>query len=396
MMPEPGTLVRIRSRQYLVEDVSPGATTNEQTLVRLSCIDDDSQGAPLEVLWEKEVDRQIIAASSWKDIAKRGFDPPKQFSAYLHTLRWNLVTSTNPRLFQAPYRAGIQVKAYQLEPLRKALQLPRANLFIADDVGLGKTIEAGLILRELIMRQKVRTVVVAAPPSVILQWKDELESRFGLNFVVFDRDYVLRRRRERGYGVNPWATHSRFIISHALLRDEAYSGPLRDWLGEFSPSSLLILDEAHNAAPASGARYAIDSAFTRIVRDIAWRFEHRLFLSATPHNGHSNSFAALLEILDPQRFCRGVPLKSPKVLDEVMVRRLKDDLREIGEDFPVRRVIQVDIDGLPEESAELKLSNLLADYRHAQGLSLERCYKIDSNCFGFGYDFSTKTPALFS
>jgi len=375
MVLEPGTLVRVRSRQYLVEEVSPSPTPTDQTLVRLSCIDDDSQGAPLEVLWEKEVDRQIIEASSWKDIAKQGFDPPKQFSAYLHTLRWNLVTSTNPRLFQAPYRAGIQVKAYQLEPLRKALQLPRANLFIADDVGLGKTIEAGLILRELIMRQKVRTVVVASPPSVVLQWRDELENRFGLNFVVFDRDYVLSRRRERGYGVNPWATHSRFVISHALLRDEAYSGPLRDWLTEFSPSSLLILDEAHNAAPASGARYAIDSAFTRIIRDIAWRFEHRLFLSATPHNGHSNSFAALLEILDPQRFCRGVPPKNPKVLDEVMVRRLKDDLREIGEDFPVRKVIQVDIDGLSLQSAELKLSSLLSDYRNARDSRLRDAAK---------------------
>jgi ERCC4-related helicase len=374
MLLEPGALVRVRSRQYLVEEVSPASNPGEQMLVRLSCIDDDSQGASLEVLWEKEVDRHVIEASSWKDIAKRGFDPPKQFSAYLHTLRWNLVTSTNPRLFQAPYRAGIQVKAYQLEPLRKALQLPRANLFIADDVGLGKTIEAGLILRELIMRQKVRTVVVAAPPSVILQWRDELENRFGLTFVVFDRNYVLSKRRERGYGVNPWSTHSRFIISHALLRDEVYSGPLRDWLGDFSPSSLLILDEAHNAAPASGARYAIDSAFTRMVRDVAWRFEHRLFLSATPHNGHSNSFAALLEILDPQRFCRGVPLKNPKVLDEVMVRRLKDDLREIGEEFPIRKVIPVLIEE-PKEPVEVRLSNLLADYRNARDLRLKDAAK---------------------
>jgi len=371
---EPGSLVRVRSRQYLVEDVASGPKPGEQTLVRLSCIDDDSQGTQIDVLWEKEVDRQIIEASSWKDLTKRGFDLPKQFSAYLHTLRWNLVTSTNPRLFQAPYRAGIQVKAYQLEPLRKALQLPRVNLFIADDVGLGKTIEAGLILRELIMRQKIRTTVVACPPSVILQWKDELESRFGLNFVVFDRDYVLAKRRERGYGVNPWTTHSRFIISHALLRDEAYSGPLRDWLGEFSASSLLILDEAHNAAPASGARYAIDSTFTRVVREIARRFEHRLFLSATPHNGHSNSFAALLEILDPQRFCRGVPSKNPKLLDEVMVRRLKNDLREIGEDFPVRRVIPVTIDE-PKESPEVKLSNLLASYRTARDSRLKSAAK---------------------
>jgi SNF2 family DNA or RNA helicase len=127
------------------------------------------------------------------------------------------------------------------------------NLFIADDVGLGKTIEAGLILRELLMRQKVRRVVVAAPPSVVLQWRDELEQRFGLTFVIFDRDYVLACRRERGYGVNPWTTHSRFIISHALLRDEAYAA--RCATGSTTTTargSLLILDEAHNAAPASG------------------------------------------------------------------------------------------------------------------------------------------------
>ena len=61
-----------------------------------------------------------------------------------------------------------------------------------------------------------------------------------------------------------------------------------------------------NAAPASGSKYAIDSRLTKTVRELAPHFEHRLFLSATPHNGHSNSFSALLEILDPQRFCRGV------------------------------------------------------------------------------------------
>ena len=365
-LPQPGALVRVRSRQYLVEELTPPPDPSSQTLVRLSCLDDDSQGTSLEVLWESEVDAQILQAATWQDVARKGFDPPPKFSAYLHTLRWNSVTSTNPRLFQSPLRAGIQVMTYQLEPLRKALQLPRVNLFIADDVGLGKTIEAGLILRELLMRQKVRSVVVACPPSVMLQWRDELENRFGLTFVVFDRDYVLRRRQERGYGVNPWTTHTRFIISHALLRDEAYAGALRDWLGEFSAGSLLILDEAHNAAPASGARYAIDSYFTRVVRDISQRFEHRLFLSATPHNGHSNSFAALLEILDPQRFCRGVPVKGPRLLEQVMVRRLKEDLRQISGGFPQRNVVPVRIDDLPASAPELRLAELLAEYRDAR------------------------------
>jgi len=267
---------------------------------------------------------------------------------------------------------GIRIDAYQIEPLRKALLLPRVNLFIADDVGLGKTIEAALIARELLLRKKVRDIVVACPPSVLPQWRDELEQRFGLVFEVLDKDYIIRIRRERGYGTNPFATHTRFLISHRLLIDEGYAGPMRDWLGDFRPGSLLILDEAHHAAPASGGRYAIDSKITRAIRDLAPRFEHRLFLSATPHNGHSNSFSALLEILDPQRFCRGVPVKGKKLLEDVMVRRLKEDLREGGFGvFPKRTVVQLDIDNLPADTPELRLSTLLDQYRQLREQRLQ-------------------------
>ena len=184
----PGQIVKVRSRQYLVENVT--FIPEQQTRVSLSCVEDDALGEQLEVLWELEIDRQIIANSSWETIANRGFDQANLFSAYLHTLRWNCVTSTNTKLFQSPYRAGIEVKAYQLEPLRKALLMPRIALFIADDVGLGKTIEAGLILREMLMRQRVKRVVISCPPSVVRQWQEEMESRFGLTFIVFDRDFV--------------------------------------------------------------------------------------------------------------------------------------------------------------------------------------------------------------
>ena len=197
------------------------------------------------------------------------------------------------------------------------------------------------------------------------QWQDEMEARFGLTFAILDRTYVTQMRRERGFSVNPWTTHSRFLISHRLLVDEAYASGLRDWLGEFAPQSLLILDEAHNAAPASGARYAIDSQITRAVRDIAPRFEHRLFLSATPHNGHSNSFSALLEILDPQRFCRGVRVLKGQ-LDEVLIRRLKSDIRELEGGVPKRSVVPVEIDGLPPDAPELVLPRMLDAYRETR------------------------------
>jgi superfamily II DNA or RNA helicase len=328
-------------------------------------VDDDNQGQPLEVLWEKELDPTILTGEAWEEVASRGFDDSRLFAAYLNTLKWNCVTSTDPKLFQSPFRAGIRLDAYQLEPLRKALRLPRVNLFIADDVGLGKTIEAGLIARELLLRKKVKEIVVACPPSMLLQWKEELEARFGLTFVILDKDYMKDVRRERGFGVNPWSTHTRFLISHRLLIDEAYAGPLRDLLGTFRQGSLLILDEAHHAAPSSGQKYAIDSQITRAARDLAPRFEHRLFLSATPHNGHSNSFSALLEILDPQRFCRGVPVTAQH-RDDVIVRRIKEDIREIQGGFPKRNVVQVSITGLPADAPELKLSRLLDEYRQTR------------------------------
>ena len=361
-LPEPGRIAFVRQRRWLVEEVSAPPAPSEATLVGLSCLDDDAQGAPLSVLWEHELDARLLEDAGWSAVAEKGFDDPALFAAWLRTLSWNCVTATDPDLFQAPFRAGIRIDAYQLDPLRKALRLPRVNLFIADDVGLGKTIEAGLIARELLLRRRIDRIVVACPPSMLEQWADEMETRFGLAFAILDRDHVARVRRERGFSVNPWTTHSRFLVSHRLLIDEAYASGLRDWLGAFAPQSLLILDEAHNAAPSSGARYAIDSQITRAVRDVAPRFEHRLFLSATPHNGHSNSFSALLEILDPQRFCRGVRVLKGQ-LDEVMVRRLKSDVRALEGGFPRRAVVQVDIDGLPEDAPELVLAAKLDAWR---------------------------------
>jgi ERCC4-related helicase len=345
----------------------------EQTRVDLSCLEDDAQGERLAVLWEREVDARVLPEPNWKHLASKGFDPPHVFSAYLHALRWNLVTSTNPRLFQAPHRAGIQIMSYQLEPLKKALQMPRVNLFVADDVGLGKTIEAGLILRELIMRQKVKRIVIACPASLVTQWQGEMEARFGLSFVIFDRDYLFNCRRERGYAINPWTTHSQFIVSHALLRDEQYAAPLRDWLDQHRSGSTLVLDEAHHAAPATSSSYAIDSQFTRSMRELTPLFEHRLFLSATPHNGHSNSFSALLAMLDPQRFIRGEQVKDPRLLDQVMVRRLKDELRDAvpGLHLPKREVVQHDISGLGDDAPDLALMRLLTQYRAVREKRLE-------------------------
>jgi len=358
--PEIGDFVEVRGRRWLVEgsdELGGGLGA-----LRLACIDDDAQGEPLQVTWAAELDGRVLDQDAWATLARDGTDDPAVFAAYLRTLEWNTATAADRDLFQAPFRAGIRLDAYQLLPLRKALRLPRVNMLIADDVGLGKTIEAGLILREMLLRRRLEFVLVAAPAGMIPQWKDELEAKFGLAFTIVDREYLATIRRSRGFSANPWAVGSRFLISHSLLADETYAAGLRDRLGAFCPRALLILDEAHHAAPASGQRYAIDSQFTRAIRGLSGCFEHRLFLTATPHNGHSNSFSSLLEMLDPQRFTRGVPVR-PNDLDPVMVRRLKLDLRRLGEPFPERIVEPIPLAGLPVGAPELVLPQKLEAYR---------------------------------
>jgi hypothetical protein len=357
--PSVGSFVRVRGRRWLVEgerDLGSGLAA-----LQLACVDDDAQGETTEVVWPAELDGALLGDEGWDAVARSGTDDPAVFAAYLRSLRWGTATAADRDLFQAPFRAGIRLDAYQLLPLRKALRLPRVNLLIADDVGAGKTVEAGLVLREMLLRRRVDYAVVAAPAGMVRQWQDELEAKFGLAFAIVDREHLAVLRRERGFGANPWNSGSFFIVSHSLLADETYAAGLRDALGPFRPKAMLVLDEAHHAAPASAARYAVDSQFTRAIRDLAARFEHRLFLSATPHNGHSNSFSSLLEILDPQRFTRGVPVR-PRELDAVMVRRLKSDLRHFGERFPERKVVPVHIAGLPEDAPDLRLPRMLAAY----------------------------------
>lgn len=355
----PGRFVRTRSTAWLVEDA--GISGGVETLDLVS-IEDDSQGDALRVVPAAEIDLLAVDTSDWSAQLRTTFEDPARLGAHLKTTEWRTATAADRRLFQAPFRSGIRLDAYQLLPLAKALELPRVNLLIADDVGLGKTIEAGLIIRELMLRRRLDFVVVAAPAAMMSQWQDELAQKFGLDFTVVDREHLLEARRTRGFSANPWSIGSRFIVSHSVLADDTYMTGLRDLLQTYRARSMFVLDEAHHAAPAGGMAWATESQLTRAVRDIAGPFEHRLFLSATPHNGHPNSFATLLDILDPQRFTRGIDV-TPKELEPVMVRRLKEDLRKLGHAFPERIVEPIVIDNLPADAPELLLADMLGAYQ---------------------------------
>jgi hypothetical protein len=172
-----GQFVSLRGRRWLVEGLR--AAEGALSTVSLSCISDDAQGEPLEVLWDAEIAPEMLDDDSWSRVGQGSPDDSAVLAAHLRTVRWHSATAAERDLFQAPFRAGIRLDAYQLLPLRKALRLPRVNLLIADDVGLGKTVEAGLIVREMLLRRRIDFIVVAAPPSMTIQWRDELENKFG-------------------------------------------------------------------------------------------------------------------------------------------------------------------------------------------------------------------------
>jgi len=353
-------LVRVRNRRWVVADVDRSGQAPDvlarpeetaQNLVTLTSVEDDGLGETLGVIWEVEPGAVVLEGMTLPEPHPDHFDPPDRLDAFLDAVRWGAITSAERDLLRAPFRSGIDVEDYQLDPVARALTMPRTNLLIADDVGLGKTIEAGLVVQELLLRHRARTVLVVCPASLCLQWRDEMGAKFGLEFRVVDTAYVKDLRRTQGLYANPWTSFPRLITSIDWLKRPRLVQLLRDALPpDGIPSyprtfDMLIVDEAHNCAPAAGGRYAMPSKRTEALRTLAPHCEHRLFLTATPHNGYRESFTALLEMLDDQRFARGVD-PDPAALRRVMVRRLKSELPPRWDGtprFPVRWVEALEV-----------------------------------------------------
>ena len=363
-VPEPGQLVDVRRRRYVVVDIAQSplppdiltsASWQGQHLVTLSSVEDDAMGEELQVIWEIEPGATAIDKAPLPRPV--GFDTPQRLDTFLNAVKWGAASSADIKAIQAPFRSGIDLEDYQLDPVARAIRMPRANLLIADDVGLGKTIEAGLVAQELIIRHRARRILVICPAALQVQWHDQMRDKFGLEFRIVDSELMRMLRRERGLHVNPWTHFPRLITSIDFLKRER---PMR-LFSEILPAEgeslyprkfdLLILDEAHNVAPSGRGKYATDSQRTQALRHLALHFEHKLFLSATPHNGYRESFSALLELLDNQRFARGVE-PDHEQLNAIMVRRLKSELPKKWDGsprFPERNIDAITVEYTQQE-----------------------------------------------
>ena len=318
-IPRTGFLATVRNRRGIIGLVSPYQHPTAKGTFHLVRLDYSDFDGPHEdqFIWELEPSAQVIQPRELPhpDLSAKPM-PSSHFDALTRGVRWAALqpylspdpaaSGPFPSPLAAPLHGAVQAEDYQLVPLAKALRMPRISLFIADDVGLGKTVEAGLILAELILRRRVRRILILCPASLRGQWQQEMAEKFALNFDLVDRPSTIALRQRLGPDTNPWRTFSKIIASYHYLKQpdvwEEFRAASQTQPGSPNlPWDLLIVDEAHNLAPSPVGE---ESDLSRALGFAAPFFEHKIFLSATPHNGHTRSFTGLLERLDPVRFTR--------------------------------------------------------------------------------------------
>lgn len=229
--------------------------------------------------------------------------------------------------------AAMDVLEFQLEPAKLALQQTRPRILIADAVGLGKTLECGILLSELIRRGRARRILVATVKSMLTQFQKELWCRFAIPLVRLDSVGLQRVQTQIPTNHNPFHYYDKAIISiDTLKQDNQFRTHVEkaDW-------DVIVIDEAHNVASRGGSR----SARARVAQLLAHRSEALVLLSATPHDGKAASFASLMTMLDPTAIANPEDY-DPEDIRGLFVRRFKKDVQEeIGKAFPERTIQQV-------------------------------------------------------
>ncbi|WYB31791.1 SNF2-related protein [Streptomyces sp. SM1P] len=206
-VPAHGQQVTVRNRPWIVtgvtrsavsaEDPARAAAASAPHLVTLVSVEHDARDEELRVVWELE-QGTLVHQQHALPSPTGGIDAPERLEAFLDAVRWSAIASADKTSLQAPFRSGAEIQDYQLAPVVRALSMPRTNLLIADDVGLGKTIEAGLVMQELMLRHRARTMLIVCPAGLTLQWQDEMRDKFGLDFRILNTATLKELRRSRG------------------------------------------------------------------------------------------------------------------------------------------------------------------------------------------------------
>lgn len=339
--------VLVRDRIWRVQDST--AVDGDR---RLFALLDPSGGETLKVLSPPETVQPLPDASP---AFKEALLTPWQGWCFDHQVI-RLASAKDDGDFAALYSGRISPEPYQFAAVEKLLQLPRPCLLVADDVGLGKTVEAGICLLELLARGRGKRILLIVPPGLIPQWQDEMLGKFGLTFEAVENAVSLDRIQTRlSEGIKPWVFCSRIITSVEFLkkREVLHAALAPRW-------DAIVVDEAHYLAESGTPRNPYTTARARLGQQLRSACDALILLTATPHNGYSHSFRSLLEIVEPtDATFAGDKDTIHRRVSRNMIRRLKSQIYKTGGDgkrepafMPREPVKQLAVTGLsPEEKA---------------------------------------------
>lgn len=327
----PGTEVQARGLRWeIVFSQSLGA----QTLYRLRGLHGAFKGEEVELLEPFEKIKPTYRA-----LDPEHAGPIRNWLLYHQAFL--LEQALGPSALLAVQPGRLKMEAYQLVPVLRAIRMSRVRLLLADSVGLGKTIQAGLVLTELMARRLAHRVLIVSPAGPLLeQWETEMSERFGLRLDVLDRTRLEEIRREHELGANPFDHAPLGLVSMDFLKQERVLDQL-----DRASYDVVIIDECHHCMDLGATQDREDSQRRRLAEVLSRRSDSLLLLTATPHDGNDRSFASLCELLDPSLLDGRGGLRGDAYRAHV-VRRLKSHIFEIDpvtkekkEKFKKRRVM---------------------------------------------------------
>lgn len=324
---QPGNLVQARGREWVVLPES----TDDLLLVRpVGGLDEEITGImPI-------VEEVKSANFSFPTLADEG-----DFTAgrlLRDAARLSTRSAAGP--FRSFGRMAVEPRPYQLVPLMMALKLDPVRMLIADDVGIGKTIEACVIARELLDRGEIRNLTVLCPPHLAEQWQKELREKFHIDAELILSSTIQRLERDLPVGASVFDRHRFTVVSTDFIKSTRRADDFALKCPEF-----VIVDEAHGctlAGGASGGRQQRHHLLTKITQD---KDRHVVLVTATPHSGNEEAFRSLLGLLDPEFTQLALDLDSAgrdsarKRLAAHLVQRRRPDIQkylDTDTSFPTR------------------------------------------------------------
>lgn len=333
----PGMRLIIRDEEWMIKKID----TNEIGEQALNCIGISPLVKDKECIFLSDLE-EIEAVDPTKVKLVKDESPKYTRSLLYLESQWRQRNPTD-RHIHIGHRAAMDLMPFQLEPTKISLNRTRCRILVADTVGLGKTLEAGILMSELIIRGKGKRILVVTSKSMMTQFQKEMWNRFTIPLVRLDSHKIQKIRASLPSNYNPFFYYDKVIVSiDTIKRDVEYRTHLENAYWD-----IIVIDEAQGVAER-GSRDSQRSRLANILKD---RSDTMIMLSATPHDGRAKSFASLMNMLDPTAIANPEEYTKDEVKG-LCIRRFKKDVKDqMGGKYLERTVDLVSCEASPKEEA---------------------------------------------